>query len=449
MTTKVIFLIIILLTSFGKAQSTFPSPLDLARASEISRVVNLHGNTVWSGWKAPPQLLRKADADYLIGHPQPPADFTRLAEVSVSSHSVYRRQGHLIPVPAATAWPVAGVWSLALPTLEEFQQAVDQVLGAGVVNLDDPTYVAAAVHEAFHAFQMTVVHQPPMFGFRGDEGKILADLSSQPNLKRQLVLEGQALRGALEATDLSAVWQGVNKFLELRQIRRSHLSPDVAAYEQALEWNEGLARYAEASLMRLVAGQQSGDGRFVYPTTYWQTFLKQVDDVSQIPGTLREAYYALGAAQGFVLDRIMDGWKQNAIPGGTSLEQLLRDLSHRASSLPASLRIFPIVRLQLAGKTLWLALANQPDRWRQGLGNVKNLVPEETRGKFSNKGALIPLEIAFFNKDGLLITVQTMSLCEKDPCPLYGPDLAFMYALETPIGRLIDVPEGSHLEPLP
>lgn len=458
MTAKVIFLIVILLTSFGKAQSTFLSPLDLTRAAEISRVVNLHGNTVWSGWKAPPQLLCKADADYLIGHPQPPADFKPVADFSVSGQPVYRREGHLIPVPAATAWLVAGVWSLALPTLEEFQQAVDQVLGAGVVKLDDPTYVAAAVHEAFHAFQMTALNRPPMFGFRGDEGKILANLSSQPNLKRQLVLEGQALRGALEATDLSAVWQGVNHFLELRQIRRFHLSPDVAAYEQALEWSEGLARYAEVSLMRLVAGQQSADDRFVYPTTNWQTFLEQVDDVSQIPGTLRDSYYALGAAQGFVLDRLMDGWKQNAIPGGTSLEQLLSDLSHRASSLPASLRIFPIVRLQLAGKTLWLALANQPDRWRQGLGNVRNLggldgmlfrFPEETRGKLSNKGSLIPLEIAFFSKDGLLITVQTMSLCEKDPCPLYGPDLAFMYALETPIGRLVDVPEGSHLEPLP
>jgi hypothetical protein len=323
MSPKVVLLIVVSLASFGKAQSIFLSPLDLARATEISRVVNLHGNTVWLGWKAPPQLLRKADADYLIEHPQPPADFKPVAGINVLGQSVYRREGHLIPVPAATAWPVAGIWSLALPTLEEFQQAVDQVLGVGVVKLDDQTYVAAAVHEAFHAFQMTALNQPPLFGFRGDEGKMLADLSSQPNLKRQLVLEGQALRGALEATELSAVRRGVNTFLELRRVRRSQLSPDVAAYEQALEWREGLARYAEVSLMRLVAGQQSGDDRFVYPTTSWQTFLGQVGDVGQIPGTLREAYYALGAAQGFALDRIMDGWKQHAIPDGASLEQLL------------------------------------------------------------------------------------------------------------------------------
>jgi hypothetical protein len=366
MSLKILLLVAIMFASFGKAQSTLPSTLDLAQIAEISRVLNLHGNTVWSGWKAPPQLLRKADADYLIGHPNPPADFKLVAGINVLGQPVYRREGHLIPVPAATAWLVAGVWSLALPTFEEFQQAIDQVLGVGVVKLDEPTYVAAAVHEAFHAFEMTAMKQElPMFGLRSDEGKMLADLSSRPNLKQQLFLEGQALRGALEASDLSAVWQRVNKFLELRQIRRAQLAPEVAAYEQALEWSEGLARYGEVSLMRLVAGQQSGNDRFVYPTTYWQTFLGQVADVSQIPGSLREAYYALGAAQGYVLDRVMKGWKQNAIPGGANLEQLLTDLSHRISSVPASLHNFPIVRLQLASKTLWLALANQPDCWRR------------------------------------------------------------------------------------
>jgi hypothetical protein len=363
MSSKVILLIVILLlASFGKAQSTFLSALDLARAAEIARVVNLHGNTVWSGWKAPPLLIRKGEADYLIGHPKPPADFRRVAGVQVLGQPVYRREGHLIPVPAATAWSVAGVWSLALPTLEEFQQAIDQVLGVGVVKLDDPIYVAAAVHEAFHAFQMTVMNgQPPMFGFRGEEGKILAELSSQPNLKSQLVLEGQALRGALEATELQAVWKGVKKFLKLRQLRRAQLPANVAAYEQALEWSEGLARYAEVSLMRLVAGQPSGDDRFIYPTNSWQTFLEQLGDVSKIPGTLREAYYALGAAQGFLLDRIMKAWKQQVMPAGASLEQLLTDLSDRISSAPEPRQNFPLVRLQLAGKRLWVALADQPD----------------------------------------------------------------------------------------
>jgi uncharacterized protein len=75
--------------------------------------------------------------------------------------------------------------------------------------------------------------------------------------------------------------------------------------------------------------------------------------------------------------------------------------------------------------------------------------PEEVRGKFNMKGALMPLEVAFFNQDGVLISVQTMSLCDNDPCPLYGPDQAFKYALEPPLGHLPILPGGSHIEPLP
>jgi hypothetical protein len=119
------------------AQTSVPSAPDLARATEIWCVLDVHGRTVWPDWKLPPQLLRHADADYLIGHPDPPTDFVRVSGVHVAGQAVYRRAGHLVPVLAATTWPVAGVWTLALPTLEEFQWAVDQVLGAGVVKLND------------------------------------------------------------------------------------------------------------------------------------------------------------------------------------------------------------------------------------------------------------------------------------------------------------------------
>ena len=457
MTSKMVLLAItVSLASFGQSQSAMPSTLDLARVSEVTRLVESQGNAVWPGWKSVPLLLRKADADYLIGHPNPPAGFNRVLDDQGLGRSIYRRAGHLIPVPAATTWPVAGLWCLALPTLEEFQRAVDQALGAGVIKLDEASYVAAAVHEAFHANQMNTTAQgPALFGFQGDEGKLLNTLTNQPNHSQQLAVEGRVLRDALGASDLTAVWQAVERFLEARRSRRAALPSEVAAYEQALEWREGLARYAEVSLMRKVAGQASGDGRFVYPSNGWQTFLGQLGDVSQIPGTLRDRYYVLGAAQGFVLDRLMGWWKPQAIPGGTSLEQLLRDLSQRASGAPAALQNFRLTKLHLATEHLWVALADQPQLWQQGLAGVKALggldgllfrFPEEGLGKFTMKGALMPLEIAFFDQDGLLLERLSMGLCDRDPCPRYGPEKAFQYALETPVGRLPHLPVGSRLD---
>ena len=137
MSIKTIFLILaVFLVPVGLAQDLPLSALDMARASEVWRVIETHGRAVWSDWLPPPQLLRKADADYLIGHPNPPKDFAPVSGIQIAGQAVYKRSGHLLPVPAATTWLVADVWVLAIPTLEEFQQAIDQVLGIGVVQFD-------------------------------------------------------------------------------------------------------------------------------------------------------------------------------------------------------------------------------------------------------------------------------------------------------------------------
>ena len=77
--------------------------------------------------------------------------------MTVANQLVYRYAGHLVPVPAATAWEVDGIWSVAVPTREEFQQAIDAQLGKGVVQLDAVNYVRAIVHEAFHAYAITAI----------------------------------------------------------------------------------------------------------------------------------------------------------------------------------------------------------------------------------------------------------------------------------------------------
>jgi uncharacterized membrane protein (UPF0127 family) len=55
------------------------------------------------------------------------------------------------------------------------------------------------------------------------------------------------------------------------------------------------------------------------------------------------------------------------------------------------------------------------------------------------QGVLIPLDIAFFDGDGLLVTQTAMPLCpEADQtertCPLYAAEGRFRWALETEAG---------------
>ena len=146
-------------TATSSATATPQSRPELAEAAEAWHLLSSYGDQVWPGWGASriPFLIRAGEFDLLVGHPSPPQGFSLLPDATVADQPVYRYAGHLVPVPAATAWEVGDVWSVAVPTREEFQQAIDAQLGKGVVQLDAVNYIRAIVHEAFHAYAMTII----------------------------------------------------------------------------------------------------------------------------------------------------------------------------------------------------------------------------------------------------------------------------------------------------
>jgi hypothetical protein len=296
------------------------------------------GDQAWPGWGTtpPPLLLRKGDFDYLIGHPAPPQGFEHLADVSIQGQQIYRLRGHLIPRPAATAWAVGDVWSVALPTYEEFQQAITELLGPGAVELDDVSFIRAVVHEAFHAYQFTQMggmEGLPDFVQAVEEGQALDLLAEQADLDAYHTALGKALRSGIEAGDKVEARQAAAQFLALRREWRANQPQEIVIFEQSTEWLEGLARYADThlSLLASSAGYRAISLLIeqelieAYPKSdeTWQSFLDQLADPTQIPGGLRDRYYTFGAGEGLLLDRLMPGWQAQAMPGATALEALL------------------------------------------------------------------------------------------------------------------------------
>jgi hypothetical protein len=309
---------------------TLDVSMGMGEAGEAWNLLAQRGGQVWAGWgqPLPPLLIRNGSDDYLVGHPHPPDGFDPAAGVQIGGQQVFRRSGHLVPVPAATTWNVAGIWVVAVPERAEFQAAVDQALGPGKVTIDPPAYVRSIVHEAFHAYQMTVTGgQLPNFGADVDEQKMIADLSARSGLSELFNAEGQALANALRATNQVDMLSEAGHFLQLRQQRRTSLTPAVAAYEQSVEWSEGLARYADTSLLRL-AGQtdyQPSLDSLDYPaaTATWEQFLKDLAQPTLSPDGFRGRYYLLGAGEAFLLDRLLPGWKDEFLSQKQSLEALL------------------------------------------------------------------------------------------------------------------------------
>lgn len=305
---------------------------ELTEAAEAWHLLSSHGDQVWPGWGASriPLLVRAGEFDLLIGHPSPPQGFSPLPNAGVSGQSVYRYAGHLVPVPAATAWEVGGVWSVAVPTREEFQQAIDEQLGKGVVQLDTANYIRAIVHEAFHAYAMTLIRgQVPNFGSDVDEGEMIPRLAALPELDKQQAAEGQALVKALQAGDEQIARQAAAEFLKLRQARRNAGDTSIAAYEQSTEWIEGLARYADVALIRRAgeAAYTPLDRAVKYSATdkVWQQFLDQLANPAASPDGFRGRYYLLGAGQAFLLDRLRSDWRTRVFDEKLSLEEFLQE----------------------------------------------------------------------------------------------------------------------------
>lgn len=62
--------------------------------------------------------------------------------------------------------------------------------------------------------------------------------------------------------------------------------------------------------------------------------------------------------------------------------------------------------------------------------------PGTHRGSFWMRDTRIPLTIAFFDRDGRILRVLDMAPCEREPCPLYDPGVAYRGALEVNRGYL-------------
>jgi uncharacterized membrane protein (UPF0127 family) len=341
---------------------------------------------------------------------------------------------------------------VAVPTLVEFQQGIDEKLGTGVVSLDDATYVQVVAHEGFHAFTMTAIggmDNLPDFGPEVDPQRAVELLATIPDLYARYAAEGKALRDGITAKAEEDALRAGTAFLQVRRSRHAG-HPDLVAFEQTIEWTEGLARYADVSLMQL-AGSPDYTGAIHYPNSAetWQEFLAQLSDPASIPTGIRDRYAILGAGEAFLLDRLMPDWKAKAIPGKTALEELLAE-----AMTPEPLRSFRVETVELAGEWLTVAVADRPEQWKQGLSGIADLgaldgllfsFPGDVTTRFWMKDALIPLDAAFFAGDGSLISVMRMELCAQDSCPTYGPDHPFRWVLESPAGRLTWLPAQARL----
>jgi hypothetical protein len=123
--------------------------------------------------------------------------------------------------------------------------------------------------------------------------------------------------------------------------------------------------------------------------------------------------------------------------------------------VPPGLEELPVWVVDIGGTAWTVALAaTRPDR-RQGLMGVTDLLDldgmlfsfdGDTTSAFWMKDTLIPLDIAFFDGAGSLVSVTTMEPCRQDQCPTYEAEGPYRFALEARQGALAALPADARLE---
>lgn len=115
---------------------------------------------------------------------------------------------------------------------------------------------------------------------------------------------------------------------------------------------------------------------------------------------------------------------------------------------------FAIISANLGGRSLLVALADTTPLRTRGLMGVKTLGEldgmvftweEPRKVSFWMKDTEIPLDIGYFDEQGVLFTVLSMVPCTADPCPTYPSEMPVLHALEALPGFFDDIPPGVSL----
>lgn len=125
------------------------------------------------------------------------------------------------------------------------------------------------------------------------------------------------------------------------------------------------------------------------------------------------------------------------------------------AAIPPQLDGFDLEVVDVDDRPWFVAVADTQQQRRTGLMNVSDLgdldgvlfvFGSDSTEPFWMKDTLIPLDVAFFAADGVLVSVTRMSPCEEDACEWYYAEGAYRYALEAEAGDLTGLPTDARLD---
>ncbi len=332
--SRALTLVTLLLTFVTAVGQEKPSlaEIDRVRLAEAFTVADTLGDRVWRGWSKAPfaVLLVTPEHEFLLRHPKPSADFTRIAFDKVLKADVYYRKRRFAPHLLATfpAIPGSMISTIVIGQAENTS-----------VKTSTP-WVITLLHEHFHQLQDS---QPHFFAdvnalnlSGGDQtGMWMLNYPfpyERQEVQEQFTVASKLLAAALKAPKSQRA-RRVREYLAGRQQLQSMVTPADTRYLSFQFWKEGIARYTEYHLARLAATHHQPSKEFRALKDYQpfadvaketrERILQQLK-AQKLGESKREVVYPFGAAEGLLLDQIQPGWRRQYFVRKFDLAELYR-----------------------------------------------------------------------------------------------------------------------------
>lgn len=325
-------LLILLLPLAGGAQEapTLASA-DRIRIAEGFRLAAAIGNRIWPAWDKAPfaVLLVTPQHELLIRHPGPTKDFALLGDDATLKEKVWVRKRVFSPNLLATFPAVGGVPTIVIGQAENTTAKTST------------PWVITLLHEHFHQLQNS---QPRYFAevdaldlAGGDKtGMWMLNFPfpyAKPEVKEQFAAMGKMLVAALAAKQMPDFADKVAAYVEAKKKFQSMIKADEYKYFSFQLWQEGIARYTEYHLAQWAAADYEPSKEFQSLKDYTSFKEEARAILSRIEKELagleldkakRVCFYALGAAEGLVLDRANPDWRKRYLEDRFVLDKHFR-----------------------------------------------------------------------------------------------------------------------------
>ncbi len=315
----------------AQAQVTMPAD-DRARLVEAFRLADAIGDRLWTGWSTAPfaVLLVTPEREFLVRHPRPSGDFVAVGTDPQLGGSVLARPRQF-EVGLLASFPAVG----GVPTI---------VIGqpANTAAKRSTAWVLTMLHEHFHQWQTS---QPGYYDRVNALGLARGDTSGgwmlnyafpygETGVQVQFAAMCARLNEALQApgSDRGASVATLRAYLEAKRALAALVSGDDYRYMNFQLWQEGVSRYTELLVADLATAGYTPSAAFAAlpdVTRYASEGEALRHRLAVQLGTVklgemrRTAFYAVGAAEALLLDRLDPSWRERYTASAFSLDGLL------------------------------------------------------------------------------------------------------------------------------